>query len=112
MERAGQNSFGKGISNHEVCPERDQRALYAGSIELPTIINTHVNVAGRFTADRISRYNNTSQIVLINIIRVRRRANIVEKGPQILNFLANLTSGHVFGFRRGESNRILTTGFP
>ena len=72
-------AFGKGISNYDVCAEWDQLhdAGGGGSIELPTIMNTHVDVARRFTVHRIGRHGNTSQIVLINVSRVNlRRAYI------------------------------------
>jgi hypothetical protein len=76
-------------------------------------MNTHVDVAWRFSTHRISRHGNASQIVLIDISRGKlRETHIMQKGPEVLDLFTNLTSGHIFSLRCRKINGILTTGFP
>ena len=67
----GRKAFGE-ISNHEVRAKRYE--LHdASSIELATMLDPHINVAGRFPAHRINRHGNASQMILIDISRGKLR---------------------------------------
>jgi hypothetical protein len=61
-------ALSKGISNHEMRAKR-YKLHDVSNIKLAKIMNTHVDVAGRFTAHGISRHDHAVQIVLIDISR-------------------------------------------
>jgi len=105
-------AFGKGISNHEMRAKR-YKLHDAAKIKFATIMNTHIDVAGGFSAHRVSRHGNTGQIVLINVSRGElRETHIMQKSAEILNLFTHLTSSHILSLRRRESNGVLSTGLP